>query len=121
MRQHLAEMLRYESHEQVERKRRLTDLGIDSLMAIEFSGRVTKALHLEKPLPSTLVFDHPTLDALADYLEREVLHFTPAADTAESKTGERAAPAANDARMDEIDQLSDEEVEALLLKKVKGR
>jgi hypothetical protein len=26
---------------------------------------------------------------------------------------------ANDARMDEIDQLSDEEVEALLLKKVK--
>jgi hypothetical protein len=28
---------------------------------------------------------------------------------------------ANDARMDEIDQLSDEEVEALLLKKVKGR
>jgi hypothetical protein len=27
---------------------------------------------------------------------------------------------ANDARMDEIDQLSDEEVEALLLKKVKG-
>ncbi len=121
MRQHLAEMLRYESPDQVERKRRLTDLGIDSLMAIEFSGRLTKALHLEKPLPSTLVFDHPTLDALADYLEREVLRFTPAAETAESKTGEPAAPVANDARMDEIDQLSDEEVEALLLKKVKGR
>jgi malonyl CoA-acyl carrier protein transacylase len=120
MRQHFAEMLRYESPDQVQRKRRLTDLGIDSLMAIEFSGRLTKALHLEKPLPSTLVFDHPTLDALADYLEREVLRFTPAAETAESKTGEPAAPVANDARMDEIDQLSDEEVEALLLKKVKG-
>jgi SAM-dependent methyltransferase len=120
MRQHLAEMLRFDSPDQVERKRRLTDLGIDSLMAIEFSGRLTKALHLEKPLPSTLVFDHPTLDALADYLEREVLRFTPAAETAESKTGEPAARVANDARMDEIDQLSDEEVEALLLKKVKA-
>jgi SAM-dependent methyltransferase/acyl carrier protein len=120
MRQHLAEMLRFDSPDRVERKRRLTDLGIDSLMAIEFSGRLTKALHLEKPLPSTLVFDHPTLDVLADYLEQEVLRFTPTAETAESKTVEQAAAAAHDARMDEIDQLSDEEVEALLLKKVKA-
>jgi hypothetical protein len=60
------------------------------------------------------------LDVLADYLEQEVLRFTPTAETAESKTVEQAAAAAHDARMDEIDQLSDEEVEALLLKKVKA-
>ena len=116
MRQHLAEMLRFPSPENVERKRRLTDLGLDSLMALEFSSRLTRALGLEKPLSSTLVFDYPTLDALAQHLENDILHFAVAADTPKSPD---VAVEAAEVRMDEIEELTDEEVEALLLKKLK--
>jgi SAM-dependent methyltransferase/acyl carrier protein len=114
--QHLAEMLRFPSPESVERKRRLTDLGLDSLMALEFSSRLTRALNLEKPLSSTIVFDYPTLGALAEHLEKDILHFAAVPDA--PKAPDVAVEAA-EVRMDEVEQLTDEEVEALLLKKLK--
>ena len=45
----------------------LKDAGLDSLMAVELRN----LLNRESPqaLPVTLLFDYPTLDALADYLE----------------------------------------------------
>jgi SAM-dependent methyltransferase/acyl carrier protein len=114
MRQQVAAMLRLPSAEEVGRKRRLTDLGLDSLMALEFSGRLRKALQLDQPLSSTLIFDHPTLDALATYVETDVLHLaeeTEAADEFADLTSARAL---------ELEQLDDEEVEAILLKKLQG-
>ena len=49
----------------------LTDLGMDSLMAVEFSNRLKRTLGHH--LPSTLAFEHPTIRALADYLAQDVL------------------------------------------------
>ena len=72
-----------------------------------------RALHLEKPLSSTLVFDYPTLDALAQHLENDVLQFGTVPEVTD------APAAAEEARFNEIEQLSDAEVEALLMKKVK--
>ncbi len=49
------------------------DLGMDSLMAVEFKSRLEGRLGCT--LPSTLAFDHPTIDDLTRYIFSEVLHW----------------------------------------------
>jgi acyl transferase domain-containing protein/NADPH:quinone reductase-like Zn-dependent oxidoreductase len=48
----------------------LRELGLDSLMAVEL--RNTLGLFAGRSLPSTMVFDHPTVTKLSDYLLREL-------------------------------------------------
>lgn len=84
----------------------LRDLGLDSLSAIELRNALTVAIG--EALPATLAFDYPTAAAISRFLlERLGLHGpTPAADEIPNES--RGA-------RDEIDALSDEEAEALLL------
>ncbi len=44
------------------------DLGVDSLMAVEIRIRIEFSLGADPPLPSSLVFDHPTIRELAGHL-----------------------------------------------------
>ncbi len=90
----------------------LTEMGMDSLMAVELSNRL-KGL-LGKDLPATLAFEYPTIHALADYIEQHVLsvvikpqEIAPTKDLAE------------EAIMLELEALSDEEIEASLLDELK--
>ncbi|WP_169726879.1 type I polyketide synthase, partial [Mycobacterium szulgai] len=71
-------------------ERPFKDLGIDSLTALELRNALTQ--HSGLTLPSTLVFDHPTPAALADYL------LTQLSDTSEAVIPVRtlAAPAVDD-------------------------
>ncbi|HEV2147500.1 MAG TPA: acyl carrier protein, partial [Longimicrobiaceae bacterium] len=67
----------------LERGRPLKEMGLDSLTAVEIRNALSAAAG--HPLPATLLFDHPTVDALAAFLAREVFGVEPA---------EGAAPAA---------------------------
>jgi hypothetical protein len=73
-------------------------------MAVEL--RNSLATSLGRPMPATLLFDYPTVEALSRYLEKELL-------------GTEAAPAAPAAPVpaasaERIAQLSDDDVERML-------
>ncbi len=63
----------------------LAEMGLDSLMAVELRNAL--ALAVGKTLPSTLLFDFPTLEALCHYLLKETLSFDE--DQAAAPTNER--------------------------------
>ncbi|MFC8047256.1 SDR family NAD(P)-dependent oxidoreductase [Nocardia sp. NPDC057353] len=62
----VAATLGYSAPGEVESRRSFRELGFDSLAAVEFRDRLAAAIGRE--LPATLVFDHPTPDAVLRYL-----------------------------------------------------
>ena len=50
----------------------LMDAGLDSLGAVELRNSLSKTAGME--LPSTLVFDYPSVGALAGYLQQQMVH-----------------------------------------------
>lgn len=48
----------------------LQELGLDSLMAVELKNAVEQ--ELEQELPTTLLFDYPNIEAITDYLVKDV-------------------------------------------------
>jgi acyl transferase domain-containing protein/SAM-dependent methyltransferase/aryl carrier-like protein len=68
VRRHVTQVLRLEPHETPGRNDRLLELGFDSLTAVELRGRLVRALGGAVDLPSTLVFDYPTIEAIAELI-----------------------------------------------------
>jgi NADPH:quinone reductase-like Zn-dependent oxidoreductase/short-subunit dehydrogenase len=86
----------------------LGELGLDSLLAVEL--RNTLAHALARPLPATLLFDHPTLDALTDHLVGELW----APETPQFEAAGTAGTDSASTIVDSIEDLSDAEVERQL-------
>jgi acyl transferase domain-containing protein len=80
----------------------LKELGLDSLMAVELRNHLARFGGVA--LPATLAFDHPTLEALADRLSA----------VWSIETGAPPAAAPKLSVKDDLEGLSDEDVEALL-------
>jgi len=91
----------------VDPRQPLNELGLDSLMAVELRNLLGTGLGLQRTLPATLVFDHPSIADLADYLGREVFGLEPAARPDPPRPGGAGV-------LDSIEQLSEEEVDRLL-------
>jgi aryl carrier-like protein len=113
----VATVLRVSRAETLDPRQRLMDLGLDSLLALELRGRLAVGLGLAGGLPATLVFEHPTIDAVARYLVRETLGASEPIPAA--RRYEAAAPSTDEAAA-RIAHLSEEEVAALLLKKLES-
>lgn len=64
----LARVLEYGSAEDVDRDKKFTHMGMDSLLAVDLKNRLESALG--ESLPATTLFDHPTISALAEHLAR---------------------------------------------------
>jgi acyl transferase domain-containing protein/SAM-dependent methyltransferase len=113
----VTQTLRLDPRQPVDRHRGLMDLGIDSLMAVELRDRLTRTLGLERKLPATLIFDFPTIEAIASYLGRSLA--TPQAQPA-MPHGANGGPASPRPEHTDVGSLTDDEVEALLLAKLEN-
>jgi acyl transferase domain-containing protein/NADPH:quinone reductase-like Zn-dependent oxidoreductase/SAM-dependent methyltransferase/acyl carrier protein len=85
-------------------RRPLGELGLDSLLAVELRNKLGTALG--HTFPATLLFDHPTVEALTDHILEAVLGASsaPAVDAEKPSAG----------LVESIEDLSDEEVERQL-------
>ncbi len=91
---------------------RLMDLGMDSLMALRLRKLLAEELELMRPLPASIAFDHPSIEALSVFILKQITQIS--ADKPEAS----AATLAQNTTTQDISEMTDEEVEALLLERV---
>jgi malonyl CoA-acyl carrier protein transacylase len=94
--------------EEIDLEQSLSDIGMDSLMAMELRNHLQTSLG--RTIPATLAYDYPTVEALGDYLATELLGLN-ASTQAEDESQEEVTNS-------DLDLLSDSEAEALLLDKL---
>ncbi|QEP44789.1 SDR family NAD(P)-dependent oxidoreductase [Ectothiorhodospiraceae bacterium BW-2] len=93
-------------------RKRLFELGLDSLGAVELKNRL--ATRLNTTLRSTLLFDFPTLEALQGHIADEVLGWQGLGDSDADKATEAVAAELAAALEGELEQLSEDELAQLL-------
>lgn len=72
IRRHAAEVVGYVGIDAVPREESLLSLGFDSLSALELRNRLNQVIGLQRRLPTNVVFQHPTPDRLADYIDTDL-------------------------------------------------
>jgi acyl carrier protein len=88
----------------LDRRLPLSEMGLDSLMAVEMRNALGTMFGVA--LPATLLFDYPTVDGLTDFLFRSLALEAPAAVAA------HPAPAPDDL-LSIVEGLSDEEIDRM--------
>jgi len=98
---------------ELEPKRGFAEQGMDSLMAVELAGRIGALCAID--LPSTFLFDQPTLDALTTFLLEELERDGRiGASAVRGAAAEESAEEPVDAMAAELEGMSEEELAAEL-------
>jgi acyl transferase domain-containing protein/SAM-dependent methyltransferase len=123
VREQVHAVLRLPSSRSIDRKQRLMDLGVDSLMAVELRNKLKQVLSLERNLPATIAFDYPTPEAIADFLLHDVLAGQEPEEISKSSDRQQTRSPRENERMSAtaIEELSDDEVAILLQSKLQRR
>jgi acyl transferase domain-containing protein/acyl-CoA synthetase (AMP-forming)/AMP-acid ligase II/acyl carrier protein len=103
-----AQVLRSSSERLPDPRRSLNELGVDSLMGVELCNALGRGVG--QRLAPTILFSHPNLAALADHLADDVLGLP----RADKKTEAPVADELRERALAEVEQLSEEEINALL-------
>ncbi len=109
--QHLRTVLEIPEGTSIDPGRGFFDMGMDSLLALEYKSRLERDLDCR--LPATLAFNYPNLTALAQYLDSQV---APPDAIPESALPLQPQTQQEPAALD--DDMSEEELEALLADKL---
>jgi acyl transferase domain-containing protein/SAM-dependent methyltransferase len=110
--QQVMHVLQLDAASRPSRTDRLMALGMDSLMAVQLRNGLAATLALHRPLPSTLMFDYPTIDAIAAFLltQLQSAQESPAGATTGGTDAIRTTHSA-----EAIAAMSDDEIAKLLL------
>jgi 3-oxoacyl-(acyl-carrier-protein) synthase/SAM-dependent methyltransferase/acyl carrier protein len=103
--------------EQLGDRDRLSDLGMDSLIALELRGALSKRLGLEGRISSTIAFDTGTVGELVRLLSAAL---TPAAEDGSHSAESKPAPRTERPQLtaEQLEEMSEEEVEQLLRERI---
>ena len=115
IREQVTKVLGLDQSYPLESDQRLFDAGVNSLSAVELVNDLQN--NLGHPLPATLIFEYPTIEDLSEYLAKEISLLEPST-TSDSESQEDNETQQNE-MVSELEKLSEEEAEALLLKKLK--
>jgi NAD(P)-dependent dehydrogenase (short-subunit alcohol dehydrogenase family) len=101
----------------------LNELGLDSLMAVELRNRLGSGLELQRSLPATLVFDRPTITALAGHLGNLLAHATKShvASPIRSDIGSGQHRSDRGNAVEVIDGLSEEQIEEMFARRMRSQ
>jgi acyl carrier protein len=114
-RQQAAQVLAMDESQLPDARRPLNELGFDSLTGVEFCNRVARAIGCH--LNPTLLFDYPTLESLAGFVVKDLLHLEVGA-AAVASTGDAEAvneDASREQTLDNVESMSDAEIDALVM------
>ncbi|HET8660025.1 MAG TPA: type I polyketide synthase, partial [Micromonosporaceae bacterium] len=113
VRDEVVNVLGLEPEFHLEPRQKLFEIGLDSLMAVELKN--TLQTQLGQALPSTVIFEYPTVEALTGYLAQEALGLGPTPAPAEPQTRPQPARAET---MERLKDLSESDLEDLLAQKL---
>lgn len=117
VRECVMEILRSDPDRPPSQDARLMELGVDSLMAVRLGKLLKTRLGLSESLPSTLIFDYPTIRRIAGLIRSRIEGSSDGAPTPARDTPDRTP---DREREREVAELSDEEAEARLLKRLES-
>ena len=105
----IAKILGLDPSQAIDQEQPLSEMGIDSLMAVELRNLFSADLKLLNKLSATLIFKYPTIGSLANYLFHELLS---AGETQKEKA--KVQNPDRDIHVEAIESLSDDEAQKLL-------